>query len=473
MVIETLIGSASEGGADAGGAVGGYGNVLAARACGRGLDGPAGHDADGVAPVALACADVRDRRGICARSGRDGGERLLGERLADDGGLRAGRAHDGRGDGRQRDTAGLDVPVAVERDEGSGGDHPDLHRAPGLQPQVRAAGAGGQRGHADAHEQLAVAGGGATRAGPELGQRHVAGAVLRAELDLGAQHEERGAGVHRGRRVHDVAADGADIARRGGPHERTAVGEARPGGVHVGVRLDLGVVDERAHDQRPVLDRDVPELADAVDCDEVAREGRLAVAGRDDEIRAARDGARPVGHGGEGLVERGGCGVAHEPTSCMCSHTRSGVIGSCRSAPPVSLESAFAIAAAVATFGASATPLEPRGPPSVALVCTHLTVIGGASGIVWSLYSSSAALRWRPSSSYFVPSESAWPMPIMTPPSTWPSAPISLMIVPESCEHETSSTRTTPVSRSSLTRTAWQLTWGADQASMPSLPTQL
>ena len=63
-------------------------------------------------------------------------------------------------------------------------------------------------------------------------------------------------------------------------------------------------------------------------------------------------------------------------------------------------------------------------------------------------------------------------MPIMTPPSTWPSAPTSLMIVPESCEHETSSTRTTPVSRSSFTRTAWQLTCGAVQASMPSLPTQ-
>src|SRR6476469_4139090 len=126
MVIETLIGSASEGGADARGAVGGYGKVLAARTCGRGLDGPAGHDSDGVAAVALTRTDVRDRRCVGARGSGNGGERLLVERLADDRGLRARGADDRRGDGRQRDAAGLDVSVAVERDEGRGADHGDL-----------------------------------------------------------------------------------------------------------------------------------------------------------------------------------------------------------------------------------------------------------------------------------------------------------------------------------------------------------
>ena len=62
-------------------------------------------------------------------------------------------------------------------------------------------------------------------------------------------------------------------------------------------------------------------------------------------------------------------------------------------------------------------------------------------------------------------------MPISTAPSTCPWAPIGLMIVPESWAALTCMTRVTPVSRSSFTRTAWQLNWGATHAAMPMSPT--
>ena len=64
-------------------------------------------------------------------------------------------------------------------------------------------------------------------------------------------------------------------------------------------------------------------------------------------------------------------------------------------------------------------------------------------------------------------------MPISTAPCTWPSAPIGLMIVPESWLAPTCSTRATPVSRSTLTRTAWQLNCGAVHAVTPTSPTQV
>ena len=65
--------------------------------------------------------------------------------------------------------------------------------------------------------------------------------------------------------------------------------------------------------------------------------GELALAGTDDEIGAARDRACAPRDGRQRLVERVGGGVAHAPASCMCSQTRSGVIGSCFSGLPVSL----------------------------------------------------------------------------------------------------------------------------------------
>src|SRR3981081_3189326 len=65
-VIETLIGSASEGRADTGGAVGRDGDVLAARTGDGCLDGAPGHHADGVAAIAFSGADVADRPGVGA-----------------------------------------------------------------------------------------------------------------------------------------------------------------------------------------------------------------------------------------------------------------------------------------------------------------------------------------------------------------------------------------------------------------------
>ena len=86
-------------------------------------------------------------------------------------------------------------------------------------------------------------------------------------------------------------------------------------------------------------------------------------------------------------------------TGAIASHTRSAVIGSCCTWCPISFAIALPIAAAVVTFGASARPLEPCGPPSGAGLSTQAIRIGGASMIVCSLYSSSIALRCRPASS--------------------------------------------------------------------------
>ena len=232
----------------------------------------------------------------------------------------------------------------------------------------------------------------------------------------------------------------------------------------VGVGLELGVVDERAeHELPPSTEIDV-ELARRRGW----RRGRRAAAtcpgGRRRRGRSRpRPGARPRP---SPRAPRRAC-VRRCSSRAHLLHVLPHALGRHRQLAQRRADAAWRARSRSRRrwrrWAPRRRPWSRAGRRRWRCVCTHLTVIGGASGIVWSLYSSSAALRWRPSSSYFVPSESAWPMPIITPPSTWPSAPISLMIVPESCEHETSSTRTTPVSRSSLTRTAWQLTCGADQ----------
>ena len=51
--------------------------------------------------------------------------------------------------------------------------------------------------------------------------------VGRLQLDLGAQHQQRRAGVHRRRRVHHVAAERADVARRRRADQRAGIGERR------------------------------------------------------------------------------------------------------------------------------------------------------------------------------------------------------------------------------------------------------
>ena len=54
----------------------------------------------------------------------------------------------------------------------------------------------------------------ASRPGPQFADRYSSRARCRLQFDLGAEHHERCAGVHRRRGVHDVAADRADVARR-------------------------------------------------------------------------------------------------------------------------------------------------------------------------------------------------------------------------------------------------------------------
>ena len=116
-------------------------------------------------------------------------------------------------------------------------------------------------------------------------------------------------------------------------------------------------------------------VVEPVDGHEMFGQRRLAVAGTDDEVAAAGHGPGAGGERGEGLVERVGDGEAHDALpSVSASHTRSAVIGSWRTGVPTSFASAFEIAAGVATFGASARPLAPRGPASGVLISHEVDV---------------------------------------------------------------------------------------------------
>ena len=64
------------------------------------------------------------------------------------------------------------------------------------------------------------------------------------------------------------------------------------------------------------------------------------------------------------------------------------------------------------------------------------------------------------------------PIPMTTPPSTCPVAPRGLRTRPDSWTAATSSTRTTPVRRSTLQRTAWVMNVGPTQDSIPIRPVQ-
>ena len=77
--------------------------------------------------------------------------------------------------------------------------------------------------------------------------------------------------------------------------------------------------------------------------------------------------------------------VANVAVTRAASHTRSGVIGSCRTRAPMTFAIAFAIAPAVGTHGGSPTPFEPFGPAFGVSVSIHATSICGASEAVTSL----------------------------------------------------------------------------------------
>ena len=115
---------------------------------------------------------------------------------------------------------------------------------------------------------------------------------------------QRCAGVHRGRRVHDVAADGADVAGGRRADQRAGVGERR---VAVGEHRVVSMTwcdDERADAITPsVVLHARGQLVDAVDGHHAVGQRRLALTGTDHEVAAAGDRARAGGQRGERFVD--------------------------------------------------------------------------------------------------------------------------------------------------------------------------
>ena len=188
------------------------------------------------------------------------------------------------------------VTVApVDGDDGRCADDGDLHLAPVLEPEVGAARAVGRSGNLDLDEQLVGRGrrGAGTR--PEVVDRNLPRAGVRLQRRRGAEADERAAGLHRGRGVHHVAADRPLRARGVGADDRAGVGERGEAGADVVARGDLAMAREGAEPQASVAERlDAVERGDAVDRDDAVREPRLAGAGADDEVGAARDGRAPA-----------------------------------------------------------------------------------------------------------------------------------------------------------------------------------
>ena len=233
--------AACERGADAGGPVGGDGDDLAARAARGDLDRAARDDADGVAPVGLASAQVAERARRLARAGRDRRERLGAGRLPVIACSASGARMIVGATAASAIRHSRDRAVVGEHDVRGGAHDRDLHRPPVLEPHVRAAGAGDGSREVDGDAQLVGARGGLARPGPERLDRHAPRRAGRAQLDLGPEDDERRAGVHRRRAVHHVAAERADVARRGRPDERRAVGERAVALGQQRAGLDVGV----------------------------------------------------------------------------------------------------------------------------------------------------------------------------------------------------------------------------------------
>ena len=131
-------------------------------------------------------------------------------------------------------------------------------------------------------------------------------------------------------------------------------------------------------------------------------------------------------------------------------------IGSERISAPVASRIAFAIAAATGTIGGSPRPFAPRFVSCASGTSTNSVTISGTSAIVGRRYASSVRVRIVPvRGSESRSSESVWPMPWITPPSTWLRAPSGLMTRPMSWIAAMRSTVTSPVSTSTATSATW------------------
>jgi len=129
---------------------------------------------------------------------------------------------------------------------------------------------------------------------------------------------------------------------------------------------------------------DALELDHAVDRDDALGQRRLAGAGADDEVGAARDGTGAGCERSEGVIEGR---RRHERlhAHCAASHTRSGVIGSRCTRAPITFAIPFATAPAVGTQGGSPTPFEPFGPAFGVSFSIQAMSMRGASDAVTSL----------------------------------------------------------------------------------------
>src|SRR5438093_12934233 len=98
-----------------------------------------------------------------------------------------------------------------------------------------------------------------------------------------------------------------------------------------------------------------------MDGDEALRQRRLSLTRADDEICAAGNRPRAVGHRYDCLVDRRRRHVRARH-SVVASQTRTGVIGRARTRVPTTLATALPLAPAVGTNGGSSTPFDPFRP---------------------------------------------------------------------------------------------------------------
>ena len=150
-----------------------------------------------------------------------------------------------------------------------------------------------------------------------------------------AEADQRAAGLHRRRGVHDVAADRPLRARRVRADDRARVGERGEPLADRGVRRDLGVRDERAEAEAVRRPSSIAaELGDAVDRDERVRAAAPCPGAR---RRRGRCRPRPGARRRRSAASASSTVVAvakRRHAHCPASQTRSGVIGSWRDARP-------------------------------------------------------------------------------------------------------------------------------------------
>ena len=148
---------------------------------------------------------------------------------------------------------------------------------------------------------------------------------------------------------------------------------------------------------------------------------------------------------------------------CIASQTRPGVIGSWCTRAPVTLAIALAIAPGVGTQGGSPMPFEPFGPPSWVGASTNAIGIGGASPPSAACSraggGSAAGRPRRPASPRAAPCRCPSRRRPRPGPRRRSGSGCGRVVRPR----PPPARGTTPVSRSTLTRTAWVMNVGASE----------